>query len=148
MKPTRRDFVSSSVATAAIGAIPRAVLGANDRLGVAVIGVRGMGHFHTRTLAGRKDVRLVALCDVDPSMLTRAAKTVKDINGSEPALIEDYRKLLDDKTVDAVVVATPHHWHCPIALRLLAARKDVYLEKPASHVFREGRLLVESATKH
>src|SRR5262245_57816481 len=105
MKPTRRLFLSSAAATAA--AASRA-LGANDRLGVAVVGVRGMGHFHVRTLAGRKDVNLVALCDVDPSMLSRAAKTVKDASGAAPALVEDFRKLLEDKAVEALVVATPH----------------------------------------
>lgn len=148
MKPTRRSFLSSALATAATVCVSGRVLGANDRLGVAVIGVNGMGHFHVRTLAGRSDVRLVALCDVDQGVLARAAKTVKDATGAEPALVEDFRKLLDDKAVEALVVATPHHWHCPIALRGFAAGKDVYLEKPASHVFREGRLLVEAARRH
>lgn len=148
MNPTRRRFLSATAATAATAASASRVLGANDRLGVAVIGVRGMGHSHVRTLAARKDVRIVALCDVDEAMLARAAKTVKDLGGGAPALIEDFRKVRDDKAIDAVVVATPHHWHCPIALRLLAAGKDVYLEKPASHVFREGRLLVEAQALH
>lgn len=145
MFPTRRTFLSSTVVSAC--ATGR-VLGAAERLGVAVVGINGMGHFHVRTLAARKDVRLVALCDVDASVRERAAKTVKDLNGDAPALIEDFRKLLDDKAVEAVVIATPHHWHVPLALLALAAGKDVYLEKPASHVFREGRLLVECASKH
>ena len=84
--PTRRSFLSSSLAaTTALAAAPR-VLGANERVGVAVIGVNGMGHFHVRTLAARKDVAVVALCDVDPTPLARAAKTVKDATGVEPAL--------------------------------------------------------------
>ncbi len=141
MQPTRRSFLSSSLGAAVTVCLPGRVLGGNDRPGVAVIGVNGMGHFHVKTLAGRGDVRLVALCDIDPTVLARAAKTVEDMGGARPALVEDFRKLLDDKAVDALVVATPHHWHCPIALRALAAGKDVYLEKPASHVFREGRLL-------
>ena len=146
--PTRRTFLTSSLATAATLAASARVSGANDRLGVAVVGVNGMGHFHVRTLAARKDVALVALCDVDAAPLARAAKTVKDAGGEEPSLVGDFRKLLDDRAIDAVVIATPHHWHVPIALRALAAGKDVYVEKPASHVFREGRLLVEAAAKH
>ena len=62
-------------------------------------------------------------------------------------LVSDFRRVLDDKNVHAVVIATPHHWHCPIALRALAAGKDVYVEKPASHVFQEGRLLVDAAAR-
>jgi len=143
----RRTFVSGAVAGLA-AASARGALGAGERLGVAVIGVNGMGHSHVRTLAARSDVRVVALCDVDQGVLARAAKTVKDATGQEPALVGDFRRLLDDPRLQAVVVATPHHWHCPIALRAIAAGKDVYLEKPASHVFREGRLLVEAAKKH
>src|SRR4051812_25521068 len=148
MHPTRRSFLSSALTATATVCVSGRALGAGDRLGVAVVGVNGMGHFHVKTLAGRSDVRLVALCDIDPAVLARAAKTVEDLGGVKPTLLEDFRKLLDDKAVDALVIATPHHWHCPIALRALAAGKDVYLEKPASHVFREGRLLVESACKH
>jgi len=65
-------------------------------------------------------------------VLARAAKTVKETTGEEPALVGDFRRLLDDRRVEAVVVATPHHWHCPIAVRALGAGKDVYVEKPAS----------------
>jgi len=144
MPPTRRDVLSATVAAGAIGWLPGRVLGANERISVAVIGVNGMGHFHVRTLAARKDVQIVALCDVDATPLERAAKTVKDATKVEPVQIKDFRRVLDDKTIAAVIVATPHHWHVPIALRAIAAGKDVYLEKPASHVFREGRLLIEA----
>ncbi len=146
--PTRRSFLSSTItAAAALGGTGPA-LGANERIGVAVVGVNGMGHFHVSTLAARKDARIVALCDVDPAPLARAAKTVQDAVGAAPVLVEDFRRLLDNKDVQALVIATPHHWHCPIALLALAAGKDVYVEKPASHVFREGRLLIEAARKH
>jgi predicted dehydrogenase len=146
--PTRRSFLSSSLGVAATACTSGRVLGASERVNVAVIGVNGMGHFHVRTLAASPDARIVALCDVDPAPLGRAAKTVKDATANEPALVPEFRKVLDDKTVEAVVVATPHHWHMPIALRALAAGKDVYVEKPASHVFREGRLLIEAAVRH
>jgi predicted dehydrogenase len=146
--PTRRSFLAASMWTTASALSASRVFGANDRVGVAVVGVNGMGGFHVRTLAGRKDVAVVALCDVDPAPLARAAKTVTDAKKEKPAFAGDFRKLLDDKAIEAVVVATPHHWHVPIALRLLAGGKDAYVEKPASHVFREGRLLVEAAAKH
>jgi predicted dehydrogenase len=148
MALSRRAFLSSSVATATTFALNSRVLGANERVGVAVIGVNGMGHAHVKTLSARKDVDFLALCDIDPAPLARAAKTVKDAGGAEPALVPDFRKVLDDKAINAVVIATPHHWHMPIALRALAAGKDIYVEKPASHVFREGQLLVEFAGKH
>jgi predicted dehydrogenase len=144
---TRRAFVAGGL-VALTAASARQVSGANERLGLAVVGVNGMGGFHARTLASRPDVRLVALCDVDREARARAAKSVADAGGGEPASVEDFRKLLDDRAVEAVVVATPHHWHVPIALRAIAAGKDVYIEKPASHVFREGRLLIEAGARH
>jgi predicted dehydrogenase len=149
---TRRRFLGDSVRGAAALAaftLPGArVLGANERIGVAVIGVRGMGNSHLRNLLNRTDVQIVALCDVDEGVLGRASDAVKQASGRTPPLTGDFRRLLDDPQVHAVVVATPHHWHCPIAIRAVQAGKDVYVEKPASHVFREGRLLVEAARKH
>src|SRR5262245_57715129 len=114
MPPTRRAFLSSSLGVVATVCASSRALGANDRLNVAVIGVNGMWHFHVRTLAERKDARVAALCDVDQTPLARAAKTVRDATGAEPALVEEFQKVLDDKTIEAVVVATPHHWHVPI----------------------------------
>ncbi len=120
----------------------------NDRIGTSVIGVGGMGHGHVERLIGRNDVRIVSLCDVDQANAERAGQTVNKARGRTPELVEDFRSVLDDGDVDAVVVATPHHWHAPIAVRAMQAGKDVYVEKPASHVFREGRLLVEAASKY
>lgn len=148
MKPTRRAFLTTSVATAATLTVTSQALGANERVGVAVVGVNGMGHAHVRTLSGLKGARIVALCDLDPTPLARAVKTAQDATGAAPAQVADFRRLLDNKDIQALVIATPHHWHMPIALRAMAAGKDVYVEKPASHVFREGRLLIEAAQKH
>lgn len=136
------------MATAATLAATSEVLGAGERIGVAVVGVNGMGHAHVRTLAANKGARLVAICDIDPMPRARAVKTVQDAKRSAPTQVEDFRRLLDNKEIQALVIATPHHWHMPIALRAMAAGRDVYVEKPASHVFREGRLLVEAAQKH
>lgn len=124
------------------------VFSPNDRLGVAVIGINGMGHVHVKTLAGRTDIRLVSLCDVDQAVLQRAAETVKGINNEKPELVTDFRSVIADPAIDAVVIATPHHWHTPIAVQAMQAGKDVYVEKAASHVFREGRLLIQVEQKY
>src|SRR5262245_32380707 len=105
---TRRSFVAGSLTLTAASA--RRVHGANERIGAAVVGVNGMGSFHVKTLIARADVRVVALCDVDRDVVTRVAKTAKDAGRTDPGLIEDFRKVLDDKAVDAIIVATPHHW--------------------------------------
>ena len=150
---TRRELLATSIggmaAATVVGTSSSAkAVSVNDQLQVAVIGVRNMGHGHIRNLVKRRDVRVAALCDVDRQMLDRAALTVTNANGQTPILLDDFRRVLDIKSINAVIVATPHHWHCPIAIRALQAGKDVYLEKPGSHVFREGRLLVEAARKY
>ncbi len=150
----RRRFLAEAIGgAAAAGVLGTAVIragsrAANDRIGLAVVGVRGMGHNHLRNLVSRPDVQVVALCDVDRNVLGRADQTVKEAAGRAPALVGDFRRVLDDKAVDAVVIATPHHWHCPIAVRAVQAGKDVYVEKPASHVLHEGRILADAARKY
>ena len=150
---TRRELLTASlgsaVAATAVGRSSLSKAGAvNEQIQVAVIGVRGMGHGHVRRLEQRRDVRVAALCDVDQQVLARAHETVKSATGQSAKRVQDFRRVLDDKSIDAVIIATPHHWHCPIAIPALQAGKDVYLEKPGSHVFREGRLLVEAARKY
>ena len=147
---SRRSFLSqSSAGVLAIGAGARTgSSSANDRVAVGVIGVRGMGLGHVKRLLDRQDASVAALCDVDRGMVERAGETVRQATGKSPRMVGDFRRLLDDKSIDAVVIATPHHWHCTMAIRAMEAGKDVYLEKPGSHVFREGRLLVEAAAKY
>ena len=142
---TRREAVGAALAGLAVRASSASP---NDQIGVSMIGVGGMGHGHVRRILPRDDVRIVSICDVDQANAERAGQTVHSERGTTPQLVEDFREVLEDKAVEAVVVATPHHWHAPIAVRALQAGKDVYLEKPASHVFREGRLLVEAAKKY
>ena len=144
---TRREFMNVSVAGAAtvssLAATARRV-SANDRVVAAVIGLRGMGRVHVSRLVEVPDAVCATLCDVDQSMLERESKKVHDATGQSPKLVKDFRHVLDDPSIDAVVIATPHHWHVPMAVRALRAGKDVYLEKPGSHVFREGRVLVDT----
>ena len=144
---SRRDFISGSTAaatTAQLAARTRRV-SANDRVSVAVIGLRGMGRHHVTRLLEATDAVCATVCDVDQSFLEREAEKVRQSTGKRPGMVKDFRRVLDGPSIDALVVATPNHWHIPIAVRALRAGKDVYVEKPASHVFREGRVLVETA---
>lgn len=142
---TRREAVGAALAGFAVRANAASP---NDQIAVSVIGVGGMGHGHVERLLTRDDIRIASICDVDQANAERAGQTVHKGRGSTPALLGDFRRVLEDPAVDAVIVATPHHWHAPIAVRAMQAGKDVYIEKPASHVFREGRLLVEAAKKY
>ena len=142
---TRREALGAAMAGLAVRA--RAA-SPNEQVGLSIIGVGGMGHGHVERVLTRDDVRIVSICDVDQANAERAGQTVFKATSETPKLAEDFRRVLEDKEVDAVVVATPHHWHAPIAVRAMQAGKDVYIEKPASHVFREGRLIVEAAKKY
>ena len=145
---TRRDFVKSSVTTGAVMALPFSrARGANGEIRAAAAGIRGRGGGLARELHGVEGVRLVALCDVDGEALDKRVKEFKDRNAKVDAY-EDYRRMLDDKSIDVVAIATPDHWHVPIAAHSVVAGKDVYVEKPLSHTIAEGRLLVNLARKH
>ena len=121
---------------------------ANDRLRVAVIGTGGMGSSHVATLAARKDAELVYVCDVDEQRLAKAADTDVASTGKKPMPVSDLRKILDDKSIDAVYIATPDHWHTPAAILALDAGKHVYVEKPCCHNIREGRLLADAVQRN
>jgi predicted dehydrogenase len=151
---TRRQFVGSSVAGAAVlganGIMPRPTraASANETLSVALIGTGGRSRSYLDPLLSRSDTVVAAICDPDENRMGQMAETLDKAKGWKPARHSDFRRLLDDKSIDVVFIATPHHQHCPIAIPAVLAGKDVYVEKPASHVFREGRLLVEAAKKH
>ncbi len=149
---SRRHFLSSTIgggAAAVAGAsVKSASASVNDQIAVALIGFRGMGANHVLNIAANNGARVVALCDVDDVVLAGGVSKVKRISGNTPRTTREFRSIIDDKSIDAVVIATPHHWHCPIAVPALLAGKDVYVEKPASHVFHEGRLLADAARKN
>lgn len=111
---------------------------------IAQIGCGGRGSGIVRTFAGLKNVDVAYVCDPDLARTGAAAKSL----GGKPQAVKDLRVALDDKTVDAVIVATPDHWHSPAAILAVDAGKHVYVEKPCSHNVREGRLLVEAARKN
>jgi len=151
----RRGFLAAS-ARGAAGVVVATAAGsrsyataANERVSLALIGCGGMGSGHLAALFREQlPVELSYLCDLDPAQLDTARDKAGQQSANRPQCVEEFRRVLDDPSVDAVLVATPHHWHAPIALAALQAGKDVYLEKPASHVFREGRLLIDAAKKY
>jgi predicted dehydrogenase len=147
---TRRDFIKTGVATVGSAALSAtsyaAVQGANERINVGIIGPGGMGSNHIRTLNSQKDVRIIHVCDVDRQRLATAAKNAA-VEGREPATTSDMRRLLENKDLSAVFIATPDHWHAPASILALDAGKHVYVEKPCSHNIREGRLMIDAARR-
>jgi predicted dehydrogenase len=147
----RREFlagtglgIAGAIATTSTAAARP--VGANGRLTVAVIGCGQMGTSHLRALVRRDDIDIAYTCDVDESRSGHAAERAKEASRS-PRAVQDLRRVLDDKAVDAVWIATPDHWHGPAAILACQAGKHVYVEKPCSHNIREGRLMVEAARK-
>ncbi|MEQ1824967.1 MAG: Gfo/Idh/MocA family oxidoreductase [Pirellula sp.] len=146
---SRRNLLSSAFA-AGSGLVlsPHArALGANDDIRVAVVGFHGQGSLHLKNLRELAGVRVVAVCDVDQSVLDRELARATKM-GEKLAVYTDVRKLLDDKNIDAITTATPDHWHALITIWACQAGKDVYVEKPISHNLWEGRKMVEAARKY
>lgn len=139
----RRFFVLSAAAAAA----PR-LYSANDRIRVACVGVRGRGKSHINAYAGMKDVEIAAICDVDESVLEARLKEVESRGLKRPQGFTDFRKLLDDKSIDAVSIATQNHNHTLQTVWACQAGKDVYVEKPCTHNLFEGRQIVAAARKY
>ena len=121
---------------------------ANGKLGLGLIGVGGRGNSHLVGFGSRDDCRLVSLCDVNQQTLAAAQDWVHTNRGYKPTLHEDMRQMLDDPQIDAVVIATPDHWHCLASIWACQAGKDVYVEKPVSNNPWEGRQLVRAARRH
>jgi predicted dehydrogenase len=117
------------------------VLGANDAIRLGLIGCSGQGVGDLRDCLKAPNTRAVALCDLDPAQLAKAAQRI----GGNVETTADFRRLLDRKDIDAVIIATPDHWHAIPALQTLQAGKDLYLEKPIGHTIHEGQLLVKAA---
>jgi predicted dehydrogenase len=148
MSPSRRTFVSQvGAASVAWAAGLSASAAEADRVTLGIIGTGGMGTNHLRLLSARKDVEIVAVCDVDAERLASAAQHVESATGRRPAAVSDLRRVLDSEQIAAVFIATPDHWHAPAALLALEAGKHVYVEKPLCHNVHEGRLLVEAVAR-
>jgi predicted dehydrogenase len=115
---------------------------------VGVIGVRSQGKSLASKLAAMSDVTVSALCDVDQSLEPAAMKAVTEFQEAAPQWQSDFRRVLDDQNIDAVVIATPDHWHAMMGIMACQAGKDVYVEKPVSHTIEEGQRLVDAARKY
>jgi predicted dehydrogenase len=149
MSTSRRTFLKTSALAAAGAALPARswanVIGANDDIRVAVIGLHGRGMNHVSSLQRISGVRIVAICDPDTAVLDMAQKRG---NLSEAKRYTDIRELLANKDIDAVTIATPNHWHSLAGIWAVQNGKDVYVEKPVSHNVWEGRQLVNAAKKY
>ncbi len=148
-KINRRKFLAGSAAIGAgiLVAPYSRVLGANDDIRVAVIGFRSKGAGHVRSFSRMDGVRLVALCDADQNVIDREVKKIEK-DGGKVKTTQDMRRIFDDKEIDAIVTATPNHWHALCTVWACQAGKDVYVEKPVSHDIWEGRKAVEAARKY
>ena len=160
MSTTRRSFLYGmgglGAAAAGLGttgatfAAPvrgRAVA-ASDRIRIGVIGCRGMGTSDMRSMLDVDGVECAALCDVDGNVLGERVKSFEDLTGSRPDSYGDYRKLLEDDRIDAVIIATPDHWHCKIMVDACEAGKDVYVEKPMANSIEEVRVMQRAAREY
>jgi predicted dehydrogenase len=137
----RRTFLVGSAM-----ALP--MLGANEKINVAVVGVGGRGTAHVREYLGIPEARVAAVCDVNTAQTERAGQLVNKAYGSNPKYYQDLRKLYEDKDIDAVSIATPNHWHALATIWACQAGKDVYVEKPASYNIFEGQQMLKAARKY
>ena len=160
---SRRQFVSRSLAAAGVGASfaiggtksSGRVIGANDTVRVAIAGLNGRGSAHVSEFGPMRDVQIVYLVDPDTKTYAKRLKQVRDTTTKAgksadrpPATAQDIRHVLEDKSVDAISIATPNHWHSLMTIWACQAGKDVYVEKPCSHNIHEGRVAVEAARKY
>jgi len=146
---TRRQFTATAAGIALSGSRrPVKAAAASDTVNICLMGVGGRGKTMAQWFGGLPDVRIPVICDVDSNVVAQAMQMVTTSQGKAPQLISDIRRVLDDKNIDAVVMATPLHWHAPGTIMACEAGKDVYVEKPASHNIREGRLMVEAARRN
>lgn len=159
MKNSRRTFIKKSLGTSAAmtlgGVLPgfsaksyASIPGANERIKVGIMGVNARGLALAQNFAFQKNCEVSYIADVDSNALNKCVGVVAKIQNSTPKAVVDFRKTLEDKALDAMVIATPDHWHAPAAILSCKAGKHVYVEKPCSHTPWEGELLVASAKKY
>jgi predicted dehydrogenase len=153
---TRRAFLQDSArataVTAAASTLAAAPLFAAQKpetVNLGIIGCGGIMTHHVKGLVSRGEaVSISYLCDVDPAQIDRMASQMAGFQSKPAKRTARFEEVIEDKNVDAVIIATPHHWHAPIALAAMQLGKDVYIEKPISHVYNEGPLVIEAARKY
>jgi predicted dehydrogenase len=152
-KVNRRDFLGTAKSVAALGGMglladSNRVMGANERVRVAICGLRGRGRDHLHNYSQIQNAEIAAFCDIDNTVLQARLADMEKMGLRKPTTYTDVRKLLEDKSIDAVSIATPNHWHALIAIWACQAGKDVYVEKPCSHTLWEGKQLVKAAHRY
>lgn len=152
---TRREFLDTAAVAAAGVAVTSSaksyarIIGANDRVNFAIIGLNSRAYAHLSSLkANQKDAQITHVCDVDTPILEKFAGKTETAMGTKPVAEKDFRKVLASSDVDAITIATPDHWHAPMAIAGLEAGKHVYVEKPCSHNPAEGAMLVAARDKY
>ena len=163
---SRRDFASRIIGAAAAGVVVGSELsgtrayaapqvgnrvrGANDRVLVANIGIRGQGNSLKRGFAQLANVEVKTLCDIDANLAPSRIndERLKDVASFKPGFVQDLRRVMDDKDIDAIIIATPNHWHALATVWGLQAGKHVFVEKPSSHTVWEGRKMIEAAARY
>lgn len=156
---TRRDFIKkAAIGTTLVsmgGALPgfsaksyKNIVGANDKIRIGAIGVNSRGNALASGFALEKGCEISYVCDVDKRAMEKCIANVKKVGGNTPKEEKDLRRLLEQKDLDAVIIATPEHWHAPAALMAMKAGKHVYLEKPTSHNPAEDEILMQAVRKY
>jgi len=154
MEKTRRDFLKLAAlgaAGATVGMSAKSysqIVGANQRVNFAIIGLHSRGYAHLDGIRFAENTNISHVCDVDRHELEKFTLVVEQSTGKSTVGVKDFRTILDDKTVDAVTIATPEHWQAPLAILALKAGKHVYVEKPGSHNPHEGELLVQAQQRY
>ncbi len=150
MHVTRRTFIMTSAAAtgALLSPTRRAKAAPNERIGVAIIGCRNRGHQVAANCIASGQFDIVSLCDCDEAMYARAAEQLKGKVAETPPYVRDFREVLENPAVDAVVNATPDHWHALITAMALDAGKHVYIEKPVSYNLEDGKAMVRVQKRH
>jgi predicted dehydrogenase len=146
----RREFLRNSLGTAAVVAMlpQRESRAANEKVTLGLMGCGGRGTGVAQMFAGRRDVRIAYVCDPDSRRAGRTKQTIEKTQGQPTQAVQDFRRILDDKSVDALINATPDHWHALGTIMACQAGKDVYTEKPLAHNVWEGRKMIEAARKY
>ena len=148
---SRRQFaVTAGFVTAGLTCFGSRILGANDRVVLASIGIRGQGNTVKRGFAQLANVEIKTLCDVDANLAPERLndERLKHLSTYRPEFVQDMRRVFDDKDIDGVIIATPNHWHALATIWALQAGKHVFVEKPASHTVLEGRRMIEAAARY
>ena len=143
----RRYFLMGAAAAAGQLAV-KGLASPNDTVRIACVGVRGQGNSHIHQYLKMPNVEIAAICDIDEAVLNQRLSEVQAKSGKRPAGYADIRKLLEDKSIDAVSIATPNHSHTLQTVWSCQAGKDVYIEKPCSHDLFESRQIVAAARKY